>query len=190
MRDHTAGALSRSRRIAEGFLRLAPLGFGAAFNRRIFNSRRGSLQPPPREVLTTFAVEAYCGESRGARVWRGLDRRSFRSRRMRRHAAFATPVVWRPQLSDSPAASGWRGPRFSHGCAAAPRGELRDSRIANAAAGVSSRRRPECRWSGRRDSNSRPLAPHASALPGCATARHGAGYSRLFAGAQTRKSRF
>src|SRR5690554_3829523 len=27
-------------------------------------------------------------------------------------------------------------------------------------------------WSGRRDSNSRPLAPHASALPGCATPRH------------------
>src|ERR1017187_492603 len=26
-------------------------------------------------------------------------------------------------------------------------------------------------WSGRRDSNSRPLAPHASALPGCATSR-------------------
>src|SRR5213078_3504907 len=26
-------------------------------------------------------------------------------------------------------------------------------------------------WSGRRDSNSRPLAPHASALPGCATPR-------------------
>src|ERR1017187_978480 len=27
------------------------------------------------------------------------------------------------------------------------------------------------KWSGRRDSNSRPLAPHASALPGCATSR-------------------
>ena len=27
------------------------------------------------------------------------------------------------------------------------------------------------KWSGRRDSNSRPLAPHASALPDCATAR-------------------
>src|SRR5208283_436628 len=27
------------------------------------------------------------------------------------------------------------------------------------------------KWSGRRDSNSRPLAPHASALPGYATAR-------------------
>ena len=27
------------------------------------------------------------------------------------------------------------------------------------------------KWSGRRDSNSRPLAPQASALPGCATAR-------------------
>ena len=26
-------------------------------------------------------------------------------------------------------------------------------------------------WSGWRDSNSRPLAPHASALPGCATSR-------------------
>ena len=29
----------------------------------------------------------------------------------------------------------------------------------------------EVNWSGRRDSNSRPLAPHASALPGCATSR-------------------
>src|SRR6516164_11700739 len=28
-----------------------------------------------------------------------------------------------------------------------------------------------CFWSGWRDSNSRPLAPHASALPGCATSR-------------------
>ena len=28
-------------------------------------------------------------------------------------------------------------------------------------------------WSGWRDSNSRPLAPHASALPGCATSRFG-----------------
>src|SRR5690606_10693672 len=27
-------------------------------------------------------------------------------------------------------------------------------------------------WSGRSDSNTRPLAPHASALPGCATPRH------------------
>jgi hypothetical protein len=27
-------------------------------------------------------------------------------------------------------------------------------------------------WSGRLDSNQRPLAPHASALPGCATPRH------------------
>jgi hypothetical protein len=26
-------------------------------------------------------------------------------------------------------------------------------------------------WSGRQDSNLRPLAPHASALPGCATPR-------------------
>ena len=26
-------------------------------------------------------------------------------------------------------------------------------------------------WSGREDSNFRPLAPHASALPGCATPR-------------------
>ena len=26
-------------------------------------------------------------------------------------------------------------------------------------------------WSGRKDLNLRPLAPHASALPGCATAR-------------------
>lgn len=30
-------------------------------------------------------------------------------------------------------------------------------------------------WSGRRDSNSRPLAPHASALPGCATPRQRTG---------------
>jgi hypothetical protein len=30
---------------------------------------------------------------------------------------------------------------------------------------------PSSSWSGRRDSNSRPLAPHASALPGCATSR-------------------
>ena len=30
---------------------------------------------------------------------------------------------------------------------------------------------PSIPWSGRRDSNSRPLAPHASALPGCATPR-------------------
>lgn len=30
---------------------------------------------------------------------------------------------------------------------------------------------PSKKWSGRRDSNSRPLAPHASALPGYATAR-------------------
>ncbi len=27
-------------------------------------------------------------------------------------------------------------------------------------------------WSGRKDLNLRPLAPHASALPGCATPRH------------------
>ncbi len=27
-------------------------------------------------------------------------------------------------------------------------------------------------WSGRRDLNPRPLAPQASALPGCATPRH------------------
>ena len=31
-------------------------------------------------------------------------------------------------------------------------------------------------WSGRRDSNSRPLAPHASALPGCATPRRSRNY--------------
>ena len=30
-------------------------------------------------------------------------------------------------------------------------------------------------WSGWLDSNQRPLAPKASALPGCATPRHGAG---------------
>jgi uncharacterized protein YcfJ len=33
-------------------------------------------------------------------------------------------------------------------------------------------------WSGRRDSNSRPLAPHASALPGCATPRQANDYTR------------
>ena len=33
-------------------------------------------------------------------------------------------------------------------------------------------------WSGRRDSNSRPPAPHASALPGCATPRRANNYSR------------
>ena len=32
-------------------------------------------------------------------------------------------------------------------------------------------------WSGRADLNGRPLAPQASALPGCATPRH---HSRLF----------
>ena len=32
-------------------------------------------------------------------------------------------------------------------------------------------------WSGRRDSNSRPLAPHASALPGCATPRQAKHYT-------------
>src|SRR5450759_3134973 len=32
-------------------------------------------------------------------------------------------------------------------------------------------------WSGREDSNLRPLAPHASALPGCATPRRGWNYS-------------
>ena len=44
-------------------------------------------------------------------------------------------------------------------------------------AGIQTTKRPSCDdlilvfWSGRRDSNSRPLAPHASALPGCATPR-------------------
>ena len=33
-------------------------------------------------------------------------------------------------------------------------------------------------WSGWRDSNSRPLAPHASALPGCATPRSDGLYQR------------
>src|SRR5512133_2579772 len=33
-------------------------------------------------------------------------------------------------------------------------------------------------WSAWRDSNSRPLAPHASALPGCATRRQAADYNR------------
>ncbi|MDQ5904248.1 MAG: hypothetical protein QG672_1841 [Pseudomonadota bacterium] len=43
-------------------------------------------------------------------------------------------------------------------------------------------------WSGRRDSNSRPLAPHASALPGCATPRRGAEYNRKRGTTQTRSS--
>ena len=34
------------------------------------------------------------------------------------------------------------------------------------------------KWSGWRDSNSRPLAPHASALPGYATARTSEGSAR------------
>ncbi len=34
-------------------------------------------------------------------------------------------------------------------------------------------------WSGREDSNFRPLAPHASTLPGCATPRRAADYSRV-----------
>ena len=34
-------------------------------------------------------------------------------------------------------------------------------------------------WSEREDSNLRPLAPHASALPDCATLRPGADYSRI-----------
>src|SRR5437763_3667669 len=36
-----------------------------------------------------------------------------------------------------------------------------------------SRRSGASRWSGRLDLNQRPLAPQASALPGCATPRHG-----------------
>jgi hypothetical protein len=40
-------------------------------------------------------------------------------------------------------------------------------------------------WSGRSDSNTRPLAPHASTLPGCATPRRGANYSRGSSGAST-----
>ena len=35
----------------------------------------------------------------------------------------------------------------------------------------------KCKWSGRGDSNSRPLDPQSSALPDCATARHGAMFS-------------
>lgn len=35
-------------------------------------------------------------------------------------------------------------------------------------------------WSGRCDSNTRPLAPHASTLPGCATPRRAANYIRAF----------
>jgi hypothetical protein len=38
---------------------------------------------------------------------------------------------------------------------------------------------PDLNWSERRDSNSGPLAPHASALPDCATLRPGAEYSVL-----------
>ncbi len=37
---------------------------------------------------------------------------------------------------------------------------------------------PLVSWSGREDSNLRPLAPHASTLPGCATPRRAANYSR------------
>src|SRR5688500_5215603 len=37
-----------------------------------------------------------------------------------------------------------------------------------------------CFWSGRQDSNLRPLAPHASALPGCATSRGRAANLQLY----------
>src|SRR5580704_6590169 len=43
------------------------------------------------------------------------------------------------------------------------------------------------RWSGRRDSNTRPSAPKADALPGCATPRHHQGpASKAFAAAPQR----
>src|SRR5271157_1499081 len=42
------------------------------------------------------------------------------------------------------------------------------------------------KWSGRRDSNSRPLAPHASALPGYATARTRERSARPALGAEAR----
>src|SRR2546423_15368474 len=41
---------------------------------------------------------------------------------------------------------------------------------------------PLIQWSGWRDSNSRPLAPHASALPGCATPRRRADYTAAIEG--------
>jgi hypothetical protein len=43
-------------------------------------------------------------------------------------------------------------------------------------------------WSGRRDLNSGPLAPHASALPGCATSRRNF-FHRQCAGGETRAGR-
>ena len=43
-------------------------------------------------------------------------------------------------------------------------------------------------WSAWRDSNSRPLAPHASALPGCATRRQAADYSPRAAAALRQRS--
>ena len=48
-----------------------------------------------------------------------------------------------------------------------------------------------CVWSGRRDSNSRPPAPHASALPGCATPRRAAHYTHIaaFKGSKCRSLR-
>jgi hypothetical protein len=44
-------------------------------------------------------------------------------------------------------------------------------------------------WSAWRDSNSRPLAPHASALPGCATRRQVADYSLRLRGTFSRQRR-
>ncbi len=45
---------------------------------------------------------------------------------------------------------------------------------------------PRFIWSAWRDSNSRPLAPHASALPGCATRREAADYNRCDPAARPR----
>ena len=44
------------------------------------------------------------------------------------------------------------------------KGDVRQGRLANGEA---------FRWSGRLDLNQRPPAPHAGALPSCATPRHG-----------------
>jgi hypothetical protein len=52
--------------------------------------------------------------------------------------------------------------------------QAKDLSIAIVDRAIACRRSPtieEIDWSGRQDSNLRPLAPHASALPGCATPR-------------------
>ena len=57
------------------------------------------------------------------------------------------------------------GPTLTRSCS----NELSPARKAR----IRARVKPAEIWSGRRDLNSRPLAPQASALPGCATSRHG-----------------